>query len=45
MQCKKCGKELSEEKIFVLKRGEYENKALCKMCFEKEKYKLFDKEE
>jgi len=36
MKCAKCGIEVDDEEVMVLKRGQYENKPLCKKCHEKE---------
>ena len=40
MICKKCGIEIDEEDIRVLKRGQYENKSLCAKCHKEEMHKL-----
>ena len=37
MNCSKCGAEVADEDIRVLKKGEYQNKPLCEDCFKKEK--------
>ena len=42
MKCACCNKFIeNDEDIRVIKRGTYQNKPLCKICFEIEKVKLY----
>jgi len=36
MKCAKCGEEVDDDEIMVLKRGRYENKPLCAVCHKEE---------
>lgn len=40
MICKKCNEYINDEEAMVLKRGTYENKPLCKKCFDEELQKI-----
>jgi len=41
MECIKCKINIDDDQVFVLKRGEFENKPLCESCFKEEKSTLY----